>query len=238
MGGLEFLDMMFLSNVGKQHCPDLVVETGWHVQNGACGSCKSDLHAIADLSVGLLDWKSSSAQPQNSMLTWLLPTSLRIVWCFRGPLPTCHRYTNTNCCCPQLVSEITLQNEFCTNLSAWRYEFRCEFLREFQDEYFRSIWAFEERVQWWWQVHHTKSTAEFTAKFTRTTWGKIHRFLLLSGSGNNLHTIRESFCESGEGVRLPRERGWPPGKFGELPGKFGELLGKFGKLPGNPWIAV
>ena len=50
--------------------------------------------------------------------------------------------------------------------------------------------------------------------------------------------LRESFCESGEGVRLPRERGWPPGKFGELPGKFGELPGKFGKLPGNPGIAV
>ena len=51
-------------------------------------------------------------------------------------------------------------------------------------------------------------------------------------------SIRESFCESEEGVRLPRERGWPPGKFGKLPGKSGELPGKSGKLPGNPWIAV
>ena len=42
-------------------------------------------------------------------------------------------------------SEIILQNEFCTNFSAWRYEFRCEFLREFQDEYFRSIPAFVEK---------------------------------------------------------------------------------------------
>ena len=43
--------------------------------------------------------------------------------------------------------------------------------------------------------------------------------------------LRESFCESGEGVRLPRERGWPPGKSGKLPGKSGEL-------PGNLRIAV
>ena len=50
--------------------------------------------------------------------------------------------------------------------------------------------------------------------------------------------FRESFCESEEGVRLPRERGRPPGKCGELPGKSGELPGKSGKLPGNLWIAV
>ena len=72
--------------------------------------------------------------------------------------------------------------------------------------------------------------------------------------------IRESLCESGEGVRLPRERRWPPGKsrnfrgslgnfrgssglllsstVRELPGKspktsgkFGELLGKSGDFP-------
>ena len=43
--------------------------------------------------------------------------------------------------------------------------------------------------------------------------------------------IRESFCESGEGVR-------PPGKSGKLPGKSGELPGKSGKLPGNPWTAI
>ena len=43
--------------------------------------------------------------------------------------------------------------------------------------------------------------------------------------------LRESVCESGEGVGLPRERGKPPGKCRELPGKSGEL-------PGNLWIAV
>ena len=49
--------------------------------------------------------------------------------------------------------------------------------------------------------------------------------------------VRGSFCESGEGVRLSRERGWPPGKSGKLPGKSGELPGKSGKLPGNLCIA-
>ena len=47
-----------------------------------------------------------------------------------------------------------------------------------------------------------------------------------------------SFCESGEGVRLPGARGWPSGKSGELLGKSGELPGKSGKLSGNLWIAV
>ena len=51
-------------------------------------------------------------------------------------------------------------------------------------------------------------------------------------------TCRESFCESGEGVRLPRERGWPPGKSGNFRGSLGNFRGKFGKLPGNLWIAV
>ena len=46
-----------------------------------------------------------------------------------------------------LFREIIPQNEFCPNFSAWRYEFRCEFLREFQDEYFRSILTFVERVR-------------------------------------------------------------------------------------------
>ena len=50
--------------------------------------------------------------------------------------------------------------------------------------------------------------------------------------------VRESSCESGEGVRLPRQRDRPPGKSGKLPGKSGELPEKSGKLPGNPWIAV
>ena len=45
-------------------------------------------------------------------------------------------------------------------------------------------------------------------------------------------------CESGEGVRLPRERGRPPGKSRELPGKFAEVAGKSRKLSGNLWIAI
>ena len=45
------------------------------------------------------------------------------------------------------LREIILQNEFCTRVSAWRYEFRCEFLREFHDKYLRSILAFVERVK-------------------------------------------------------------------------------------------
>ena len=67
------------------------------------------------------------------------------------------------------------------------------------------------------------------------------KFLGLSKLEMLLHQqvkFRESFCESGEGVRLPRERGWPPGKSGKLPGNSGELPGKSGELPGNPWIAV
>ena len=43
-----------------------------------------------------------------------------------------------------------------------------------------------------------------------------------------LHQMK--FCESSEGVRLPRQRA-DLGKSGELPGKSGEL-------PGNLWIAV
>ena len=48
--------------------------------------------------------------------------------------------------------------------------------------------------------------------------------------GNRAVLVRESFCDSGEGVS--------PGKSGKPPGKFGQLPGKSGKLPGNPWIAV
>ena len=55
---------------------------------------------------------------------------------------------------------------------------------------------------------------------------------------SGLVPVRESFCESGEGVRLPRERGRPPRKSGELPRKSGELPAKSGKPPGNVWIAV
>ena len=52
-----------------------------------------------------------------------------------------------------------------------------------------------------------------------------------------LCVFRESFCESGEGVRLPRDRGLTSGEVRELPGKFGELPGKFGKLPGESVVA-
>ena len=52
-----------------------------------------------------------------------------------------------------------------------------------------------------------------------------------------LFLLRESFCESGEGVRLPRERADLRGSPGTS-GKFGELPGKFGELPGNLRIAV
>ena len=47
--------------------------------------------------------------------------------------------------------------------------------------------------------------------------------------------LRESFCESGEGVRLPTERGWPPGKSGNFrgsPGNFRWSLGNFRGTPG------
>ena len=44
----------------------------------------------------------------------------------------------------------------------------------------------------------------FLDKFTRTIWGKIHRFLLLSGSGNRsattIHHLSHSFCTN---VQLP-----------------------------------
>ena len=43
--------------------------------------------------------------------------------------------------------------------------------------------------------------------------------------------FRESFCESGEGVRLPRERGRPPGKSpGNLRGSLGNFRGTSGLL--------
>ena len=50
--------------------------------------------------------------------------------------------------------------------------------------------------------------------------------------------IRESFCESGEGARLPRERADLRGSPGNFRGSSGNFRGKSGKLPGNPWIAV
>ena len=47
--------------------------------------------------------------------------------------------------------------------------------------------------------------------------------------------IRESFCESGEGVRLPRERAdlqGCPGNFRGSPGNFRGSLGNFRGTPG------
>ena len=49
------------------------------------------------------------------------------------------------------------------------------------------------------------------------------------------HSFRESFCESGEGVRLPRERAdlWgSPGNFRGSPGNFRGSLGNFQGTPG------
>ena len=44
--------------------------------------------------------------------------------------------------------------------------------------------AVVEKVKWWGKFI-TTSTAEFTAKFTWTIWGKIHKFLLPSRSGRD-----------------------------------------------------
>ena len=54
--------------------------------------------------------------------------------------------------------------------------------------------------------------------------------------------VRESFCESGEGVRLPREGGWPRGSSGNFrgspanfrgsPANFRGSLGNFRGTPG------
>ena len=68
----------------------------------------------------------------------------------------------------------------------------------------------------------------------------IHSGQLLRPAEYSKHRvtiIRKSFCESGEGVRLPRERGCLWGS-PETSGKSGELPGKSGKLPGKPWIAL
>ena len=53
-----------------------------------------------------------------------------------------------------------------------------------------------------------------------------------------LKKFRESFCESGEGVRLPRERGRPPGKSGELPGKSGNFRGSLGNFRGTSGLLL
>ena len=48
--------------------------------------------------------------------------------------------------------------------------------------------------------------------------------------------VRESFCESGEGVRLPRERGGPPGKSGNFRGSLGNVWGSQGNFRGTPGL--
>ena len=54
------------------------------------------------------------------------------------------------------------------------------------------------------------------------------------GSGK----IRESFCESSEGVRLPRERGWPPGKSGNFRGSLGNFRGSLGNFRGTSGLLL
>ena len=50
--------------------------------------------------------------------------------------------------------------------------------------------------------------------------------------------LRESFCESGEGVRLPRERGWPPGKSGNFRGSLGNFRGSPANFRGTPGLLL
>ena len=56
-------------------------------------------------------------------------------------------------------------------------------------------------------------------------------FFLLGGGASKL--LRESFCESGEGVRPPRERGWPPGKSRNFRGSLGNFRGSSGNFRGT-----
>ena len=60
---------------------------------------------------------------------------------------------------------------------------------------------------------------------------KVVFLVRTSFSGVGPANLRESFCESGEGVRLPRERVDLRGSPGKLPGKSGELPGKSGEPP-------
>ena len=50
--------------------------------------------------------------------------------------------------------------------------------------------------------------------------------------------ISESFCESGEGVRLPRERGWPPGKSRNFRGSLGNFRGSLGNFRGTSGLLL
>ena len=53
-----------------------------------------------------------------------------------------------------------------------------------------------------------------------------------------VHILRESSCESGEGVRLPKERGWPPGKSGNFWGSLGNFRGSSGNFRGTPGLLL
>ena len=46
------------------------------------------------------------------------------------------------------------------------------------------------------------------------------------------------FCESGEGVRLPREMGWPPGKFRNFRGGLGDFQGSLGNFRGTSGLPL
>ena len=50
--------------------------------------------------------------------------------------------------------------------------------------------------------------------------------------------LRESFCESGKGVRLPRERGRPPGKLGNFRGSLGNFRGSLGNFRGTSGLLL
>ena len=55
---------------------------------------------------------------------------------------------------------------------------------------------------------------------------------------NSVLQVRESFCESGEGVRLPRERGRPPGKSGNFWGSLGNFQGSLGNFRGTSGLLL
>ena len=50
--------------------------------------------------------------------------------------------------------------------------------------------------------------------------------------------IRESFCESGEGVRLPRERADLRGSPGDFRGSLGNFRGSLGNFRGTPGLLL
>ena len=60
---------------------------------------------------------------------------------------------------------------------------------------------------------------------------EIHHFAGWEGGG-----FRESFCESGEGVRLPRERADLRGSPGNFRGSAGNFRGSLGNFRGTPGL--